>query len=475
MNSVCDAPEKDAYICYNSADVEWVERLAAHLESETIDGTPNSRKLRVFFDKWDMTSGDNLIRKMNEGMNASKFLIAVLSPEFLNADWPHFEWTHFVAQDPTNRRSRLIPIRLRDVSLNGDERINLCAPFVNLKHVDFRKEGDFKRSLVELANKIRNMPPTRGKQYASIAGITKTTPSVPIEDAAWMPDHSEEHLFGNLFPVIQFPARIWTASTSLKTKKEVWAQVSTSEGFVLRENAIFTFGDLKESYQPLRDVIDVASIRELDTRRFYDDPVKSKWFIELLNTNLRSYLNRRYVRSDGKGRFYFLLEKNGADRNVAMPGGRPRTVAKEVKNEEKGLHFYVHQAASLRFRKFDARFFLSVSPLYMFTTDGTASISGKSAGKLSQLWMGKQQNDAIFRDILFWVYFLSDGKDEVRLTDGPDPVRISSTPASTLANWGISWDSIQIKTLFQHREDDLSRMGEELTELEDENEDCTLA
>jgi hypothetical protein len=118
---------KDAYICYNAADLEWVTRLAEQLESETIDGAANSRRLNVFFDKWDIGAGQSIIDRMNNGMNSARHVITVLSPEFLKADWPRFEWKHIVAQDPNNSRGRLIPILLRDRSLEGTHRIDITG------------------------------------------------------------------------------------------------------------------------------------------------------------------------------------------------------------------------------------------------------------------------------------------------------------------------------------------------------------
>src|SRR5215469_2702264 len=95
-----DNTEKDAYICYNKADLAWATKLAEHLESETFDGTPGSRRLSVFFDKWDIDDAHSLIDRMNQGMKQSRHLIAVLSPEFLANDWPRFEWKHIIASDP---------------------------------------------------------------------------------------------------------------------------------------------------------------------------------------------------------------------------------------------------------------------------------------------------------------------------------------------------------------------------------------
>ena len=104
--------QKDVYICYNAADLDWVRKLAEQIESETIDGLSTSRKLTAFFDKWDIAPGQSLIDRMNQGMDASRHVVVVLSPEFLKADWPRFEWKNIVAQNPNNVGERIIPIRL---------------------------------------------------------------------------------------------------------------------------------------------------------------------------------------------------------------------------------------------------------------------------------------------------------------------------------------------------------------------------
>jgi hypothetical protein len=77
--------QKDIYLCFNTADRDWARNLAAQLESETIDGLPTSRRLKVFFDEWDIDSGENLIKRMNEGLQSSRFVAVVLSPKFMKA------------------------------------------------------------------------------------------------------------------------------------------------------------------------------------------------------------------------------------------------------------------------------------------------------------------------------------------------------------------------------------------------------
>ncbi|MBX9584147.1 MAG: toll/interleukin-1 receptor domain-containing protein, partial [Gemmataceae bacterium] len=57
-----------AFLCHNGVDKEWVEKLAEQVESETFDGTPNGRRLRAWFDKWDIDKGENVIVRINDGL-----------------------------------------------------------------------------------------------------------------------------------------------------------------------------------------------------------------------------------------------------------------------------------------------------------------------------------------------------------------------------------------------------------------------
>jgi hypothetical protein len=41
-------------------------------------------------------------------MDSARHVVAVLSPEFLKAGWPRFEWQNIVADDPNNKKGRLI-------------------------------------------------------------------------------------------------------------------------------------------------------------------------------------------------------------------------------------------------------------------------------------------------------------------------------------------------------------------------------
>lgn len=106
----------DVFLCHNGADKDWVRKLAEQIESETFDGNPSGRPLKVWFDEWDINVGENFIRRINQGLSMARYVAVVISPEFLRADWPTLEWTHVVCDDPTNKKGRIIPLFLRDYS-----------------------------------------------------------------------------------------------------------------------------------------------------------------------------------------------------------------------------------------------------------------------------------------------------------------------------------------------------------------------
>src|SRR5262245_57487442 len=136
----------DVFLCHNGVDKDWVRQLGEQLESETFDGTSNGRCLRVFFDEWDIDIGQNVLLRINQALSACRYVAVVISPEMLAAPWPTLEWTHVVAEDPTNRKGRIVPIFLRDYSAATESYAELPAPFKALNWIDFRRPRDFRRS-----------------------------------------------------------------------------------------------------------------------------------------------------------------------------------------------------------------------------------------------------------------------------------------------------------------------------------------
>ena len=272
----------DVFLCHNGADKDWVRQLGEQIESETFDGTANGRSLRVFFDEWDINVGENVVLRLTQALTASRYVAVVISPEMLAAPWPALEWTHVVADDPTNRKGRIIPIFLKDYSAKTDSHAELPAPFKALNWIDFRQPKEFKRSFQKLIRKVRDEPPARGRRRRPLAmrtGTERQPLHKPSEESAAAPDRVSDFVLGNLLPVEDYPTTVWMAPTDAREPKDVRRVVSEPAPFVLKEKQLLTFADLTIDEQPLRDVIDETQIKSYPVGEWKDDEVRWRWVV----------------------------------------------------------------------------------------------------------------------------------------------------------------------------------------------------
>jgi hypothetical protein len=463
---------KDIFLSYNKADKKWVLDLAAHVESETLDGTSASRRLSVFLDEWDMDSGDNLINKMNEGLKVSRFFAVVMSPEFFGSGWTNFEWTHVVSQDPTNTKQRVIPIFLRETTLDGKQRIDRPAPFNVLKFLDFRDEKTFTINFMKLIRRLRGLPPERGDLRPPLAAITPTNTGELEADRA-EPDQVPELLLSNLLPVKDAPKQIWSGKTALTEPADVRRAVPEADSFILRGNRIYTFAQLSDSLCPLRKVIESdGDIKCENIGDWLADRDKGNWFVSLLNQLLAEYLASRRIQREAKGRFFFLPTEDGRTRSEAVGGDAIRMVA-ALKPAANGTSFWVHHAARMKFMRLGPKIFLQLEPTYLFTSDGHHLLAGKSMGRMVIMWSGRQQNVDILRNFVFWMRFLSRGQKEITIPAGSGSLVLSALSGTAAMNVGIEDDHVRIGSLMRTVTDEMDAVANNVV-LAPEEEDVGL-
>ncbi len=152
----------DVLLCHSGADKPWEKELGTRLEAETIDGTPTGRRIRAFLDDWDIAGGENIVLRLGKELASGAFVAVVMSPEFFESNWTALEWTDVVARDPANKAGKVLPLRRRDVSLDGARRVQFPAPFNALSYFDFRSVAHFEPEFERLLSRIRNLPPPRG-------------------------------------------------------------------------------------------------------------------------------------------------------------------------------------------------------------------------------------------------------------------------------------------------------------------------
>jgi len=94
-------PVHDAFISHASEDKEDVVRpLAEALQILGFD---------IWYDEFRLTVGDSLRRSIDRGLSRSRFGIVVLSPAFLEKQWPQYELDGMVSKEMEGRKV-ILPI-----------------------------------------------------------------------------------------------------------------------------------------------------------------------------------------------------------------------------------------------------------------------------------------------------------------------------------------------------------------------------
>jgi hypothetical protein len=465
------AETKDVFLCFNKADKEWTEQLGQRIEAETIDGLASSRKLTVFFSEWDIDYGENAINRMNVGLSSARYFVPIMTPEFFKSGWTNFEWTDVVSDDPWGAHKKIIPLRLRDSSLDGAERIALPAPFKALKYFDFRDKTRFESEFVKLLRRIRGLPPERGAALPSRYSAA-TLPAISNDDEeSWLPDQLREVLLGNLLEVKSFPPSIWSAPTEKETPAQVRAEVPDAEGHIIRAKRLFTFADLSSETCFVRQVVDVSEITEESTREWLLDPTKINWWIALINQALTRHLSKLAIKREEKGRYFFRPNKDGTTRQWRNGRDKPREVAAKKNNPTDGSIFWVHHAARIKFNRFGQEFFLMIEPTYLFTTDGEHPFGGQQMGRMVMMWGGKQKNADILRNFVFWAKAIAKNGRQMRIETSGAPIILSAIPAMAVANVGVESDHIRVGALMNAVEDELDDVAQDIEVVPEEEID----
>lgn len=98
------------FISYNQADREWAEWIAWQLEEAGYT---------TILQDWDFRPADNFILKINNAIQDSERLIAVLSPDYITSNFAAAEWAAAFAQDPKGEQGILLPVKVRECDLKG--------------------------------------------------------------------------------------------------------------------------------------------------------------------------------------------------------------------------------------------------------------------------------------------------------------------------------------------------------------------
>jgi hypothetical protein len=112
---------KKVFVSYASADRDFCKRLVKHLYDA---GIP------VWWDEWEIDLGDNIVEKIDQGIQESGFFMLILTPESTAREWVKKEWTSAFMRACDKKDLTIIPILRQDCEIP--------AVLRGIKHVDFR-------------------------------------------------------------------------------------------------------------------------------------------------------------------------------------------------------------------------------------------------------------------------------------------------------------------------------------------------
>ena len=104
----------DVFLSHNAQDKPRVRRLAERLKQA---GLKMEAGPRLWFDEWNVRSGDIIARKVDEGLEQSRVLLLCISPNALASGWVALERSTAIHRDLANEGRRFIPLLLADCDL----------------------------------------------------------------------------------------------------------------------------------------------------------------------------------------------------------------------------------------------------------------------------------------------------------------------------------------------------------------------
>lgn len=427
----------DLFLCHTGADKDWVRDLATRLEEEDHDG----RKLRVFFDEWDIAPGENILERIEEGLRRARFVAVAISPAMSRAAWPALEWQTQVYEDPNGKRARVIPLIVTKFDLATLEPVDIPLPLRILRYLDFSAPDRFPMSYELLLARVRGQRPGRGR--GTIADAISTIGIVTGPEA---PDPVDEALLSNLFPA-EIPTLIHSAPTSVATSREVWDSVTGADvaPFVLHGGRLYSFARPGVGSGVPATILN-GELQSEPVAPWLRDGDRSRVVVWLCNEALRQYCYSLRIRTPpGVRHQYYPPAWDGEIRQFTWGKGKPITLAKVSHSGTTPLG--VHRSARMRFAVVGGRLHLLIEPGWFFTTDGVTPLQGRQVGVFSVKWGGREGNDTVLRSTLMWSRLLAARGDLITLPTGGTAIKVAVIPTHGRCNLGIGSDAISLDTV----------------------------
>lgn len=277
----------------------------------------------------------------------------------------------------------------------------------------------------------------------SLLDLSEVAIADEVERTEFLVDQIKETLHTNMLPVVGLPPSVYEAEFSLK--RLVGA---AEDGSALAKESggkYVGFRDPRDLMHPLRSYVDPDSVKQHRYPDYLKRAATRNYAVGRWNAAIRVFLAGRGLVQKDQETFYFPPDENNAARKITWESMRGRTPERQVAypyigKQSQSVVFWVHHACRAAFCEIGGHFFLRLTPAYVFTRDGNALLAGKEAGALSTSRKSKDRNYQVLNHLMFWLWFLAEGNDEITLTLDDSELIVAASYLQGEAAFGIPAD-----------------------------------
>jgi hypothetical protein len=362
---------------------------------------------------------------------------------------------HIVAQREDGPRGKFaLPLNRRDEESN----LMLLCP----KH---HKIIDNKPQLYTV-ERLRGMKEDHEKLVQTALGnaIDKTTKRDQFLDK-----YPIERVYSSLLEVIMTPEYIYQSKPTKDAfanhaieQLPLFTQPNIHLPFILKGDRLYTFQDPRITDSPFHTVVELNTVRQIASREWWDDPVKSRWFVELLNITLQIFTRQKGLAYDPDHcRYYFVPDQLGQSKDIEYKPLNQNVAKKHVVwqpiTKKTGLpkSYWLHRSISLRsYYVSSGRWCLALRPEFRVTKDGNLPLDSEKIGAKVTRKKSKIFNYDLFGEINFWRSFLGSNEPRIVIYLGSSSLVISTTLLAGDINWpGIPEKYARTFTNVEYAED----------------------
>lgn len=259
----------------------------------------------------------------------------------------------------------------------------------------------------------------------------------------------QERFYSNLLPVKRLPKALTFAKTRRTSHGRIKEEVEGfTPPFCIHERFLYTLSDLKHEQNVLREFCDVDTIEEMPVSDWLGNGDLRINLVFMFNQLFGSHCYRcGLAYNPDFRRTYFPRETDSdKDTQVERVWTSPRTKRTDkrtvVQQYEYGTFtFWRHLAAEFSFVEFGNKWFLQITPKYLFTDDGKKPSNPELVGPYTTRQKALEHNPQVLNHVLFWAATLADDRPRIEMTlFGKTLIVIETEPVTTIAPFAIPYD-----------------------------------